>query len=332
MSPGALAQVLRPLAGMFAQEDYPDLLQGLSTPDDAAVWRLDGSRALVLTSDFFPPVVDDPYAFGAIAAANALSDLYAMGATPTLAINLVGFPGTLGNGLLSEILRGGAEKVREAGAVIAGGHTTEDKEPKYGLAVIGMVHPDQVWTKGGARVGDVLYLTKKIGTGVVTTALKRDLVEAEDLATATESMMRLHRGSVAALEKHLDAVHGATDVTGFSLMGHGIEMATQSGLCLAIDWDAVPKLPGAQRYAEAGCVPGGSRRNADFYGERVTRSRALGEVDEALLFDPQTSGGLLLAVDSAAAADVEAAFSAAGESLWKIGEATDKAAGTIEIR
>ncbi len=170
MGPEALAQVLRPLQGMFAPADYPDLLQGLAEPDDAAVWRLDGNRALVMTSDFFPPVVDDPYSFGAIAASNALSDLYAMGAKPLLAINLVGFPNNLDPSILSEILRGGAEKVREAGAVIAGGHTTVDTEPKYGLAVIGMVHPEKVLTKGGARPGDLIYLTKPLGTGVVTTA------------------------------------------------------------------------------------------------------------------------------------------------------------------
>ena len=292
MGPEALAQVLRPLAGMFSAEDYPDLLQGIATPDDAAVWRLDGERALVLTSDFFPPVVDDPHSFGAIAAANALSDLYAMGATPTLAINLVGFPNALDGSILSEILRGGAEKVREAGAVIAGGHTTDDKEPKYGLAVIGMVHPDRIWTKGGIKEGDRLFLTKPIGTGVVTTALKKDAVEENDLFLATSSMMRLHRLSVRAIEKSGVEIHAATDITGFSLVGHASEMAEQSGLTLRLNWSALPLLPGAERYARGGFVPGGARRNRDYFSPFVKPLSPLEDWKQSLLYDPQTSGGL----------------------------------------
>jgi selenide,water dikinase len=321
MGPEALAQVLRPLAGMFSPEDYPDLLQGISTPDDAAVWRLDGERALVLTSDFFPPVVDDPFSFGAIAAANALSDLYAMGATPTLAINLVGFPSALDGSILSEILRGGAEKVREAGAVIAGGHTTDDKEPKYGLAVIGMVHPDRIWTKGGVRPGDRLFLTKPIGTGVVTTALKHDEVDANDLFLATSSMMRLHRLSMKAIERSGVKIQAATDITGFSLAGHASEMAEQSGLTLRLNWRDIPLLPGAERYANEGLVPGGSRRNQNFFGPLVKQLSPLDEWQEALLFDPQTSGGLLLAVDADDADRLRQAFIAADENLFEIGEA-----------
>src|SRR5262245_2293640 len=178
MGPEALAQVLRPLAGMFHKDAWPNLLRGLAEPDDAAVWKLDEERALVLTADFFPPVVDDPYAYGAIAAANALSDLYAMGAVPLLALNLASFPADRDPAVIVEILRGGGDNGGEAGAVVAGGHTTTDREPKFGLAALGLVHPDQVLAKGGARQGDVLLLTKPLGTGLITTAAMRDLASA----------------------------------------------------------------------------------------------------------------------------------------------------------
>jgi len=331
MGPEALAQVLRPLQGMFAAADYPDLLQGLAEPDDAAVWRLDGSRALVLTSDFFPPVVDDPYYFGQIAASNALSDLYAMGAKPFVAINLVGFPNDLDGAILSEILRGGAEKVREAGAVIAGGHTTVDKEPKYGLAVIGMVHPERVLTKGGAKPGDSIYLTKPLGTGLVTTAQKRDAVDATDLRAAVESMTRLHGGATAILERHEGAVHAATDITGFGLAGHGHEVAEQSRLSLRLVWDRLPLLPGAERYAKEGMVPGGARRNREYYEKWSRSSRELEEWQIAVLYDPQTAGGLFLAVDPGETKALERAFDDANEPLHRIGEAVPGDAGTIEI-
>jgi selenide,water dikinase len=331
MGPEALAQVLRPLQGMFAAADYPDLLQGLAEPDDAAVWRLDSTRALVLTSDFFPPVVDDPFSFGQIAAANALSDLYAMGARPLLAINLVGFPAALDPSILSEILRGGAEKVREAGAVIAGGHTTDDTEPKYGLAVIGMVHPGKVLAKGGARPGDRLYLTKRLGTGVLTTALKRDAVDASDLAAAVESMARLHVGTASVLEHFDGAVHAATDITGFGLAGHGHEVAQASGLTLRLSWDALPLLPGAQRYAEQGMIPGGGKRNRAYFERWVRLDRELQPWQDALLYDPQTSGGLFLAVDAGRAGELERAFAAASEDCWRIGEAVAGNPGAIEI-
>jgi len=331
MGPEALAQVLRPLQGMFAAADYPDLLQGLAEPDDAAVWRLDDTRALVFTSDFFPPVVDDPYSFGQIAAANALSDLYAMGARPLLAINLVGFPAGLDPSILTEILRGGAEKVREAGAVIAGGHTTDDTEPKYGLAVIGMVHPDKVWPKGGARAGDRLYLTKRLGTGVLTKAQKNDAVETDDIEAAIESMARLHTGSVAVLGDFDGAVHAATDITGFGLAGHGHEVADHSGLTLRFAWDDLPLLSGAQRYAEQGMIPGGGKRNKAYFEKWVRLERKLDDWQEALLYDPQTAGGLFLAVDADRADELERAFEAASEPCWRIGEAVAGNPGTIEI-
>jgi selenide,water dikinase len=331
MGPEALAQVLRPLQGMFAEADYPDLLQGLAEPDDAAVWRLDGTRALVLTSDFFPPIVDDPYSFGAIAASNALSDLYAMGARPLLAINLVGFPATLDRSILGEILRGGAEKVRESGAVIAGGHTTEDTEPKYGLAVVGMAHPEKILTKSGARPGDLLYLTKPLGTGVVTTAQKNEAVHEADLLVATQSMCRLHRGAADLLASFDGAAHGATDVTGFGLGGHAHEIAESSGLTLRFNWDKLPLLPGAARYAREGFIPGGGRRNQGYYAKWIRWMRDPEDWQAALFCDPQTAGGLLLAVDPSKRDVLESAFKASEEPFHLIGEAFSGNPGIIEV-
>jgi selenide,water dikinase len=331
MGPEALAQVLRPLAETFDAESYPDLLRGLASPDDAAVWRLSEEQALVLSADFFPPVVDDPYQFGAIAAANALSDLYAMGAEPLVGINLVGFPDNLDRGILAEILRGGADKAREAGAVIAGGHTTNDHEPKYGLAVMGVVHPSRIWEKGGARDGDRLFLTKPIGTGIVTTAHKRGSVGNDDLAAAVESMSRLHRGTVKVLRSVEESLHAATDVTGFSLGGHAHEMAHQSGLSLRLHWEAVPRLPGVERYARAGEIPGGGRRNRDFYQQWTRVGRELADWEEQLLYDPQTSGGLLLAIAPDRAEETERALRDADEPVWRVGEAQEGPPGSIEL-
>lgn len=329
MGPEALAQVLRPLAGMFDAARYPDLLRGLDEPDDALVWRLDGERAIVQTADFFPPVVDDPFHFGAIAAANAMSDLYAMGAEPLFALNLVGFPDDLDPAVLSEILRGGGEKVREAGAVVAGGHTTVDEEPKYGLAVTGLVHPDRILTKAGASAGDVLLLTKPVGTGVVTTAHKREKVDDGDLAAAIESMERLSKGAKRLLCEAGSAVHALTDVTGFALAGHAHEMAEPSGVALRLRFKDVPLLPGAERYAREGLSPGGAGKNEAFYGAWIRWGRTFESWERRLLFDPQTSGGLLAAVDGNAADALVEAFRRAGEPVWKIGEVADGKPGSL---
>jgi selenide,water dikinase len=295
MGPDALAHVLRPLASTFGAAP-PDLLVGLTTADDAAVYRLNDQQAIVATTDFFPPVVDDPYTFGAIAAANALSDIYAMGGDPLFCLNLAAFPDDLDPAILTEILRGGAEKVREAGAVVAGGHTVTDDEPKYGLAAIGVVHPDRIWTKAGAHSGDALLLTKPIGTGVVTTALKREAVREDDLAAATASMTTLSAVASRALRGLGADVHACTDITGFGLLGHGLEMAELSGVRLVIHLRDVPLLPGARDYAAAGYVPGGTGRNAERTAPAVTYAGHITEGDRLLLNDPQTSGGLLVAV------------------------------------
>jgi selenide,water dikinase len=331
MGPEALAQVLRPLADMFDPARYPNLLRGLDAPDDALVWKLDAERALVHTADFFPPVVDDPFAFGAIAAANALSDVYAMGGTPLFAINLVGFPDDMDLAVLSAILRGGGEKVKEAGAVVAGGHTTSDKEPKYGLAVTGIVHPDRILSKGGARAGDVLLLTKPLGAGILTTAGKKQKASAADLDAAIASMARLSAGAAGLFRAAHPHVHALTDVTGFSLIGHAHEMAHLSKLTLRFTIDALPMLPGVEGYANAGLVTGGAARNQAYYEAFVVATRAFPPWQREILYDPQTSGPLLAAVDPAAADAIVAAFRAQGEPLWVVGEAVPESIGGIEI-
>jgi selenide, water dikinase len=312
---------------VFKSSDYPDLLVGMDLPDDAAVWRLDDRRALVLTTDFFTPVVDDAYDYGAIAAANSLSDVYAMGGQPFLALNIAAFPPNLPSNLLSEIIRGGAEKAREAGVVIAGGHTIQDQEPKYGLVVIGFVDPHKMLTKSGARTGDRLILTKPLGFGVTTTALKREMADPEDLLEAVTWMKTLNRSaSLLAVETGLRA---GTDITGYSLMGHGNEVALASDVCLRFTYEKIPVINGARRYAEAGAFPGGAWDNLAFYGSSVHIKKDLDEAARMLLFDPQTSGGLLLAV---APEKMVALFELAAnldQPLWEIGEVV--AGSGIEI-
>lgn len=255
---------------------------------------MDDSRAIITTLDFFPPVVDDPYYFGAIAAANALSDVYAMGGQPLLATNLAAFPDGLDLGILTEILRGGAEKVREAGAVIAGGHTVTDKEPKYGLSVIGEVHPERIIRKGGARIGDRLILTKPLGVGVITTALKRGQASDEAVQDAIDGMLRLNRAGAALAHQY--NVHAMTDITGYSLLGHSHEMAHLGEVALNFDHSAFQWYKGSLAYGEADIFPGGMSRNREYFEPWVRFSDKVPAFMQDLLFDPQTSGGLLIAV------------------------------------
>ena len=326
MGPGDLAHVLRHLT---TKETPAALLVGLQTADDAAVWRLDAERALVQTVDFFTPIVDDPYTYGAIAAANALSDVYAMGGTPFLALAIAGFPEAVSKDVLAEIFRGGADTAAEGGVVIAGGHTVMDDEPKYGLCVTGMVHPDRILTKAAARPGDALFLTKALGTGIVTTALKREQAKPEHVDAAVGSMRTLNRAAAALLAQFLD-VRACTDVTGFGLLGHGYEMAAASGVRLEIGAANVPALPGALEYALQDISPGGADRNrlyldeADVSGAaRVTLADGVSEAQRLLLYDPQTSGGLLFAAPETIAAQVEASFRRASHPLWRIGRCVD---------
>ncbi len=318
MGPDALAHVLRPLAEIFPQAEYPDLLVGLAEPDDAAVYRRSDDEALVVTLDFFPPIVDDPADFGAIAAANAMSDVFAMGGEVLLALNLAAFPEDLPAEVVAKIILAGAETVRAAGGVIAGGHTVIDAEPKYGLAVVGRVNPAEILRKSGAQAGDILILTKPLGTGLVSTALKAGSAETADVAEATIWMRRLNL--VAGRAARECAAHAATDITGFGLVGHASEMARASGVALVFDLAALPLLRGAYRYAAAGFSPGGTLRNREAYSSRVRVEGTMDEAWAALVYDPQTSGGLLIATDPDGAERLSAQIHEAGGEAWRVGE------------
>jgi len=310
--------VLRPLQGIFKPADYPNLLVGLGEPDDAAVWKLDDERALVVTTDFFTPVVDDAYDFGAIAAANALSDVYAMGGKPFMALNIAALPPDLPTEVTANILRGGAEVARQAGVVIAGGHTVQDKEPKYGLVVLGMVNPQHMITKKGLRTGDMLLLTKPLGFGTTTTALKREQARPEDVAEAVSWMKRLNKvASELAQEFNLQ---GGTDVTGFSLLGHAYEMAEASRVGLQFSFSKIPFIAGARGYAEQFIFPGGTYDNRLYYASNVHFDPALDEPSQLLLFDAQTSGGLLLAVPPDQLASFISRAAQLNQPVWVIGE------------
>jgi selenide,water dikinase len=279
-----------------------NLLVGFDANDDAGVYRISPECALVQTTDFFTPIVDDPFTFGAIAAANALSDVYAMGGRPLTALSILCYPGKGDLEDLEAILRGGGEKMIEAGCVVLGGHSVSDDEIKFGYAVTGTVHPDKVKTNAGARPGDALVLTKPIGTGVIATALKRGIAREEDVAGSIRSMLALNRAACEAMER--GGAHGCTDVTGFGLLGHAREMALASGVTLEIDWRAIEFLPGALDYSGQGAIPGGLKNNRAFAECAVTIEGDLPEPVLQLLYDPQTSGGLLIAVPEGAVARV----------------------------
>src|SRR5689334_3541678 len=325
MGPEALAQVLRPLT---FQNAPPALLVGLHTADDAAIYQVNEQQAVISTADFFPPVVDDPYAFGAIAAANAMSDIYAMGGRVLMAINLVAWPADLDPGILSEILRGGSDIVARAGAVIAGGHTVTDAEPKYGLAVTGMVHPQHIMTKGGAQPGDYLVLSKPLGTGLITTAHRNEAVAQADLEAALQSMMQLNDRASQALQR--PGVHAVTDITGFGLLGHAWEMASQSLTGMRFHFDALPQLPDTLRYATEGHMTGGARRNENYFASHVTIQRELNRFEREILWDPQTSGGLFASI----APDVWPTLSALAPDVrfWRVGEVTESADSEAQVR
>jgi selenide,water dikinase len=296
--------------------------------DDAAVYQLDDETAVVQTLDFFPPVVDDPWTYGAIAAANAMSDVYAMGAEVVLALNIAGFPEDLPNEVITDVFRGGADKVDEAGGIIAGGHTVIDAEPKYGLSVMGLVHPKQVMSKAGARPGDVLVLTKALGTGIILTAAKRDVVEKAHLDTAVESMLLLNRHA-SHLAREAGA-HALTDVTGFAITGHALEIADRSGVRIVLNASDLPLLPGAIDYAVAGVDFGGVNRNRNQLGPRMEVAKSISDEMQRLLFDPQTSGGLLMAVTPEAATPLLQRLKADGYAASIVGEVRDGAGLAVE--
>lgn len=300
---------------------------GLREPDDAAVWRLDDERAIVVTTDFFTPVVDDAYDYGSIAAANSLSDVYAMGGQPFLALNVAALPDNLPAEISSEIIRGGAEKAREAGVVIAGGHTVKDKEPKYGLVVIGFVDPRRMLSKGGLKAGDALVLTKPLGFGVTTTALKQQKADEKDVLEAVDWMKRLNRTASQLANEF--GLRGGTDITGYSLLGHGMEMAEASGVSLKLDFSTIPFISGARKYAEQGLFPGGAFDNQAHAEPNVRFPADMDEPSRMLLFDPQTSGGLLLGVPPQQLDPFLRRSEELDQAVWVIGEV--KSGAGIEI-
>ena len=299
----------------------PNLLVGFETADDAGVYRLTPELALVQTVDFFTPIVDDPFTFGAIAAANSLSDVYAMGGTPLTALSILAWPGGNELGDLEQVLLGGADKMREAGCVILGGHSVNDPEIKFGYAVTGTVHPDRVWTNAGARAGDVLMLTKRIGTGVISTALKQGIATESHVDASIRSMLTINRAIGEAL-RGLE-VHAATDVTGFGLLGHGREMALGSSVTLEIEAALVPLLDGALDYARRGALPGGLKNNREFVASCV---EGASDFDD-LLYDPQTSGGLLVALPDDAARQLATRYPEA----TRIGRVLERGSKPIRI-
>lgn len=322
---GVLSKLLKDIPVLTDE----NLLVGFDKSDDAAVYRISDTQAIVQTIDFFPPIADDPYLFGQIAAANALSDIYAMGGEPKLALNVMCIPESMPQSAVHDILRGGYEKCAEAGAIICGGHSIFDDEPKYGLSVTGFVHPDKLWRNAGAKPGDVLFLTKPLGVGVLTTAQKAGLLDDDMTARILDQMRTLNRSARDAFAPF--AVHACTDVTGFSLLGHLYEMCAGSGVSAAIDTAAIDFLPGALDFASIGILPEGMYRNRTFAEAAVD----CGDVPLAvadLLFDPQTSGGLLCAVDPSDADAVWAALQGKVLSAQRIGTITEPREKSIYLR
>ena len=318
------AAQLETLLGGLVPAEAEDLIVGLDPADDAAVYRLDDERAIVFTVDFFPPLVDDPRAFGAIAAVNALNDVFAMGGAPLLALSVAAFPEELPVEVLGSVLAGAEERVRAAGALLAGGHTIRDEEPKYGLAVVGTVHPQAVWTKAGAKPGDALFLTKPLGTGIVLQAQREGRAPAGALEAAIGSMLELNRSAADALRAFSPTA--VTDVTGFGLLGHVHELAFRSGVRAIVEAEALPALPSALELAEGGVRTGGDRRNREFAARHVegAASAAL----EALAYDPQTAGGLIVALPAERSAVLQATFEAEKLFLRRIGE-LDEGSGVL---
>jgi selenide,water dikinase len=307
------------------------VLIGLDAPDDAAVYAWDDERAIVSTVDFFTPIVDDPYTFGAITAANAMSDIYAMGGVPLFALNIVAFPsGELDSGILTEILRGGRDKAAEAGVAIIGGHSIDDKEPKYGLAVVGSAPPGSLLLKSDGRPGDRLVLSKAIGIGIIATAIKSEAAPKETEDAAVASMLKLNDRALAAARRY--DVGAVTDVTGFGLLGHLHELARMSGLAARVESSAVPVLPGARDLLAAGHVPGGTRRNLEFVNGLTDWGTDLDESERTLLCDAQTSGGLLISVSASDAPALVQALVDEGHAAAEIGELFDGDVGSIEVR
>jgi selenide,water dikinase len=327
IGPADLSQVIRTLPPTLPN---PNLLVGIHTSDDAGVYKLTDDIAMVQTVDFFTPIVDDPYAFGQIAAANAISDIYAMGGKPLTALNIVAFPiHTLDKQILGDILRGAGDKMAEAGVTLVGGHSIDDKEPKFGLAVTGLVHPDKIRTNAGAQPGDKLILTKPIGVGILTTSIKKDQLSEAEILRVTEVMATLNKTAAETMEPY--DVHACTDVTGFGLMGHSLEMAKGSNVGLRVYADQVPVLPRVRELAENGFVPGGTKNNFAHVSESITFPAELDQIGQWILCDAVTSGGLLISVAGEQADDLLTKLISAGVEASIIGEATANEPGRIVV-
>jgi selenide,water dikinase len=303
----------------------PNLLVSFDTSDDACVYKLQDKLALIQTVDFFPPIVDDPYFYGQIAAANALSDIYAMGACPSIALNILCIPACLPRTDVASILAGGAQKVREAGAVIAGGHSVEDEEPKYGLCVSAFIDPVYIWSNAGACVGDILVLTKPLGNGILATAAKRDKITQAEFQPAVESMAALNKYTRDAAVNGCVGVHACTDVTGFGLLGHAYEMAEASGCTLEFASNDFPLFEGVYHLAEEGVVPGGAERNANYLAGKISFAADVPLSLRSILYDPQTSGGLLLSIPEK---DIN---SFAGMEVAVVGRVCDRQSYSIKV-
>jgi len=327
IGPADLSQVIRMLP---PTEPDANLLVGLDTSDDAGVYKISDELAIVQTVDFFTPIVDDPYSFGQIAATNAISDVYAMGGKPLTALNIVAFPiGTLDKSILADIMRGAADKIKEAGVTLVGGHSIDDKEPKFGLAVTGLIHPDKVLTNAGARPGDKLILTKPIGVGIMTTSLKRGQLSEEEIARVTRVMSTLNKKAAEIMAGY--RVHGCTDVTGFGLLGHASEMARGSKVGIRIDHSQVPILPRVRELAEAGFIPGGTKNNYAHLQGAVTFADGIDQIDQWILCDAVTSGGLLISAHAEDADALLEELQAAGVEASMIGETTQDQAGYLLV-
>ncbi|MBC7719216.1 MAG: selenide, water dikinase SelD [Chitinophagaceae bacterium] len=308
IAPAVLSEILKNSSNLPIPKE---LLVGIETADDAAVYLLNENQALIATTDFFMPIVDDPYDFGRIAATNAISDVYAMGGTPIMALGLVGMPiNVLPLEVIGAILRGGQDVCRDAGIPIAGGHTIDSVEPSYGLVVLGLVHPSRVKKNSGAKAGDVLILSKPLGVGILSAALKKDMLPPDGYAKMIELTTQLNKPGIALAA--LEGVHALTDITGFGLAGHTLELARGAKVCMRIDWTRMPLIAGVQALAAQGCVTGASARNWDSYGTEVRLPAGFKEADKALLSDPQTSGGLLVSCSADSAAEVLRIFKAQG--------------------
>jgi selenide,water dikinase len=317
INPETLSQLLQPFSGHID----PRLIVGLQTSDDAAVYRLSDTLAVIQTVDFFTPIVDDPWTFGAIAATNSMSDVYAMGGEVRFALNVAAFPEEMSRSTIATIFEGGAAKVAEAGAVVAGGHTITTAEPLFGMSVMGEAHPDRIWTKAGARPGDCLFLTKPIGTGVLTTSLKNQDADPDSLDGAVASMTTLNRAAAAFAREQ--TVHACTDITGYSLAGHSHEVAAKSGVAIELSASRIPLLHGAEDAVGRNHVPGGLMRNQRYFTSQGVHIDARVAPNLAtLMFDPQTSGGLLFAIPVDAAGRFVNGASNEGIPCWEVGRVT----------